>query len=388
MVARNPPNIIEQNMMARRLVVGTGRRMFQPIYQQTLSGSALGQTINIVPRNVGLITGFVVEISGTITAGVGETLSRTGHGPANILSNITYTDYSNQVRINDAGWHLYLLSSARRRSTAGAAYTNTSPSGYALNLWPVQAFPVTIAPTVASPVRWVYEVPLAYSDVDLRGAVYGGVVNATSQLQLTINPQLAVGNTVDNTLSGYASNLAAALATFTAVTVTVYQAYIDQLPTDKGGLPILPMLDLSQSYQLQSTVMTGLVAGLDNAIPYANFRHFLSTAQIYTQGGPVVNTAFGTDINYWALQTANGTQVWRKSPLTMAYDARSVLGNDLPPGTYYYESRAQPLDTVTYGNLQLIVNPIAALPATAVYVGYEMIANLYNLSAAGALPNT
>ena len=229
---------------------------------------------------------------------------------------------------------------------------------------------------------------MAYSDVDLRGAVYAGVVNATSQLQLTVNPAFTAGSGVDPTLSAYDSNLAVALATLTSVTITVYQSYIDQLPTDSRGQPILPMLDLSQSYQLQSTVMTGLLAGQDNQIPYANFRHFLSTAQIYTQGSAATNTAFGTDINYWALQTANGTQVWKKSPLTMAYDTRNTIGNDLPEGTYYYESRAQPLDTVTYGNLQLVVNPIAAASTTAVYVGYEMIANLYNLSAAGALPNT
>src|SRR5262249_31586603 len=142
-----------------------------------------------------------------------QTLSKLG--PANIFSNVTLNDLSNYTRVNTAGWHLFNLQCMKQAfftgpagqgktdfqpapSVFGTAYTNDSPvqakAGSAVVNMPS---PVTTAATG----RWFYEVPVAYSDSDLRGAIYTSVVSATMYLQMTVNPNFGVGTTGDDTLA-------------------------------------------------------------------------------------------------------------------------------------------------------------------------------------------
>lgn len=380
-------NPYEANMQARAAVVRHSIEMTQPIYSATLAGSAIGQVVNIPVRNVGLLKRFIVRITGTFTAGAAETLTQSPHGIANLLSNVTLTDYANQVRVNTSGWHLHALASARRRRTYTAGYVNDTPNDYDNN-WAVSSCPATIAPTVASPFRWWYEIPCCYADDDLRGVIYAGTVSATANLQLTFNTAAILGSGSDPTLAVYGSNLASALGTLTAVQITVYQVYLDQIPVSEQGNLVLPALDLSQAYLIQNTVMSAIVPNQDNAIPYTNFREFLSTFAIFTQGTAGLNTAYGTDVNRWKLRSANFTNIWEKDPYLVALENRRVFMNDLPRGTYYFESRAMPINTIQYGNQELVINPIAALGTSAVYVGYESMANINQVTVAGSLPNT
>src|SRR6185437_10709809 len=91
-----------------------------------------------------------------------------------------------------------------------------------------------------------HELPLAYSDVDLRGAIYTSVVSATMNLQLTLNPTLFAVTAADPTLAMYRAP-AADTVTLNNLYVTVYQNYLDQLPFTSQG-PVLPALDLSKMY--------------------------------------------------------------------------------------------------------------------------------------------
>ena len=111
----------------------------------------------------------------------------------------------------------------------------------------------------------VYEVPLAYSDDDLRGVVYANVVNATMQLQLTINTAgfFAAGSTADTTKAVYSSADSSVLGTLTNVTITVYQVYLDQLPVGQNGV-VLPVLDMATVYELKNTPFTALPNGIDS----------------------------------------------------------------------------------------------------------------------------
>lgn len=368
------------NLQARNLVLARAINMWNSIYTATLTGTPQGQVVNVPIRNVGLIKRFVVEISYDIVENNTVTLTRTPWGPANTLSQIVFTDLANQTRINTSGWHMHLLATARRQSAFGAAFVNDSPINVGSN-FPVITAPTTINNETGS-VRMFYEIPISYGDYDLRGSIYAGVVNATMNLQMTINPNLLVASTGSQVLSAYKSSGAVAAPVVQNFTINVYQNYLDQLPfSDKG--PILPALDMSTVYLLNNTAKPGLSANQDNPFPYANFRNFMSTAVIFDQQG-TLNT--GSDVNAWKLESANYTNIFNYDPYMASLLTREIIGDDFPQGTYYFDHRQKPISTIQYGNMQLILNPSSIAGASSqVLIGYEALALVNQVTQAGSL---
>ena len=379
-------NPMEANMLARQAVLNSGIDMWQSIFTQVLSGDARNQVINVPVRNVGLIKRFVIEITGTIAQSAAETLTRTALGAANVLGNITFTDLSNQTRINTAGWHMHNLATARRQMAFGAAFTNDSPMMMGSNFVVISA-PSSV--TTAQTFRMFYEIPLSYGDSDLRGAIYANVVNATMNLQFTINPNFVTASGTNPTLGVYSSS-AAQTGAVTNVSINVYQNYLDQLPVAQNG-PILPLLDLSTAYLINNTVATGISTGQDFAIPYANFRNFMSTFVLYDNFGSA--SAPGADINYWSIQSANYTNIIKVDPFMAALLTRQIINDDFPAvagrSMYYFDHRRRPINTIQYGNMQLIANPAQVQAATSqMLVGYEALAQINMITQAGSLYNT
>lgn len=381
-----PPSAAQlaaQNAQARNLVLAAGVPRFQQIASTSVDPTT-DPIITINPKNVGLIRGFFVEVSGSIInsdAGV-DVATRTPFGVANMLSNIQFQDMDNVTRINAPGWLLSLINSAKQPLVMGGAYAPNVPMGYGNN-WDVEVGPATIAKGVTSAIRMVYYVPLAYTKLDLRGAMWAGVVNSTAQLQLTIN-QSPLANAGDYTNAIYSGADAGGWSG--NVSVTVYQDYIDQIPYMQGQ-PVLPAGDLGQTYNILQTAMSGLVSGQDYGIPYANFRSFLSTTVVVDNGvTPFLNN--GDEINYFALQAANASQLFKYGPNTAAFMARNVFAADPPLGTYFFSHRDRPITTQQFGNMELIVNPNGNINAAAsLLVGFEFFAQLNQVTFATSLPN-
>lgn len=379
-------NAQQMNLVARQMVLQSAIDMWQPVYTTTLSGDPRGDVVNIPIRNVGLIKRLVVEISFAIVQANAETLTRTAWGIANTLSNITFTDLSNQNRVNTTGWHLFALATARRKAAWGAAFTNDSPVDIGSN------FNVIFQPasvTTSQTCRVFYEIPLAYGDFDLRGAIYANVVNATMQLQLTVNPNIVVASTANPTQAAFISSNTDT-GTISAFTIKVYQNYLDQLPvTDKG--PVLPLMDLSTAYLINNTVATGMSVGQDFAIPYANFRNFMSTFVIYDNFGG--SAAAGAETNTWSIQSANYTNIIQLDPFMSSLLTRQIIGDDFPAEaarySYYFDHRTKPISTIQYGNMQLIGNFATVQGSTTqCLVGYESLALINQITQAGSLYNT
>lgn len=375
-------SIQAQNLAARNAILASAITMMQPTYQQTFTtGTLIGGVFPIQLRNVGMQKRIIIELNATVTVGGTEVQTRSAFGPANFLSNVTLTDLSNQQRVNTTGWHLFSLATVRRQLVHGAAYVTDTPCGVGSN-YPIITAPATFAAGNQT-IRMFYEVPLAYSDFDLRGAIYSNVVNATYQIQLTVNPNFFVASTADDTLAVYKSN-GATLGTMSSLTIKIYQVYLDQLPQANGG-PILPALDLSTTYMLQNTVASNIVANQDNPIPYANFRQFMSTCAIYNQNG-TRNT--GSDIAAWKLQVANYTNILNVDPYVQELGTRNLIGDDFIPGMYYFDHRTQPINTNQWGNMELVINPSTAAASSTVLLGYEMLALAQQVVQAGSLPGT
>ncbi len=386
MNAQAKPDQYAANMQARNVLLANSIDMCQEIFSQTLSGDPRGQNINISPRNVGFIKKFTVEISGTIAQAASETLTRTAFSGANILSDIVFTDLANQTRIDTTGWHAHLLACARRQKNFAAAYTTDSPVDVASNY---QVADVPSSVTTADTFRFFYELPISYSDMDLRGGIYANVVNATMNIQLTLNNGFVVASTGNPTTAVYISN-GTDLGTLSNVTVKVYQHYLDQVPMSNEG-PIVPLLDMSTAYVLNDTVVTGLTVNTDIAIPYANFRDFMSTIVIYDDFGGSGDP--GSTINYWALQSANYTNIWKKDPFMCALMMRNLIGDDFPAeaarNSFLFDNRSRPISTVQYGNMQLVGNFSNVQGSTSqILVGYEALAIINQITQAGSLYNT
>jgi hypothetical protein len=381
------------NSQARQILVSKALTMIQNIYSGTVFPPSNPVIQNLIPRNVGVIKKFVIEVVGTITnTDETNTLTLTDTGLSNLISNVTFYDLNNNLRINTTGLHLTLLSTAKRRrpfaATAGwnaVDTTTTKNLSQMFNvppaLWPVLQGPLTIAAGASATVRAVFEVPIAYTDEDLRGAIFANVINSTMNLQITLNPTAVVNTGVDSTYATYAG----AAGNFTSATVNVYQVYLDQLPVNpQTGKLILPTTDLSTVYELKNTTFPAFTVGQDNPIPFTNFRNFFSVFVIWNENGTTRN--LGSDINYFSLQTANFTNIFKYDPLYAAMIARDIMSADLPAGIYYFSFRRQPIWTTQYGNMQINLNPSSVANGAYANAMWEDMALQNTLSGASSLP--
>jgi hypothetical protein len=369
------------NMMARNLIVGNAVKRTQQIYS-AVHDPASEPVVNISPRNVGLILGFIVQIETNfaVADSTGTALTLTPFGPANLLSRVQFADLNNNTRINTTGWHLHSVNSARAGSPYLAARTNsTYPIAYGNYYTGLVKAAATIAQDANSDASMTYYVPLAYSEQDLRGSIYAGVVNATMQLQLTLNASAVAARTVaagsDAVYVTASSATPPADVTTSPFTVRVYQVYYDQLPAGQNGT-VLPLMDLSTVYELKSTTLTGLVANQDFPIPYSNFRDFLSTFALYRNREAVASGGFSleSDIASWALETANYVNLFKVNPDIAGSWGRQTIGDDFTLGMYYVNTRSKPIATQQYGNMNLVCNPADVQTGAAMLVGYEAFA--------------
>lgn len=396
----------QANAAARAAVLGNAIEALAVVFSQAGINPAAQNVVNITPRNVGLIRGFYVHVATSFTTGITTTLTRTTMGPANLLSLVTFNDLSNQQRINCGGWYLPYLDTQRRRNQsfsaelatgvpASAASGVDTPLGLSANFTsnfalaatntPIMSCPATIAPSTASTIDMWYYVPISYTDRDLRGAIYAGVVNSVMNLQLTFNSaNFQAASTADPTLAVFQSSGAVNAITGQTWSVEIYQDFLDQLPFSNQG-PILPFQDLSWSYLLNTTFFTAMSVGQDYPIPFPNFRNIQSVTLAYDNGGSLNS---GTDINYLSLQSANYTNIFKVSPAMSAILTRNILHVDMPKGMYYYDFRRKPLSTVQYGNLNLIVNPstvTSTLGNSQFLLGFEQLAMQNQVVGAGSL---
>lgn len=375
MAATTQMTVQQQNLLARQLILANAVEMTQQIFSQTVTPSQQN-VLNVTPRNVGLLKGFFVEVTATVTNTAGAATLLTDFNAANILSQITFTDLNNQVRINTTGWHLEFLNTVKRGRVFGSSVASDSPIKYGSNFNVISAT-ASVAASGTGTVKMIYWVPLSYGNDDLRGSIYANVVNATMNLQLTLNTSGVLASGTDDTLAVYSGNA----GSITSATVTVYQNYLDQIPQGTGG-PVLPIADLSTIYEIKNTTFSGIVAGQDFPMQYANFRDFVSTFLVYYNG---TARGVGADVNYLSLQAANTTNIFKVDPFLQALKTRNRMSTDFPKGTYYFDSRHKPVSTLQYGNMQLILNPSTAGAGAYALVGYEAFAYLNTLTQAGSL---
>lgn len=371
----------QANSMARGLIVSSAVKRTQQIFAQTINPTN-ENVINVQPRNVGLILGFIVRVKSNVAVAdtTGTPLTLTPFGPANLLSKVNFTDLNNNTRVNTTGWHLHSVNAARAGAPYLAARENiTYPIAYGNYYESLVQGAAAIADDANSDVGMTYFVPLAYSEQDLRGAVYANVVNATMNLQLTLNANAVQARTVaagsDAVYVTAGSGTPPADVTTADFEVEVYQVYYDQLPQGPNGV-VLPLLDLSTIYELKNTTVQGMVANQDFPIAYSNFRDFLSTFVIYRNREAVTDGGFSrvADIATWSLETANYTNLFKVDPDIAGSWGRQAVGDDFARGMYYINTRSKPIATQQYGNMNIVLDAADVQSGAAALIGYEAFA--------------
>lgn len=353
------------NMQARSLILGNGVRMVQQVQSITVDPTQV-QTLNFQAKPVGLLTGFIVEVTANLNNPAGAQVNRTNFGTANLLSNVTFTDLYNVQRINTAGWHLALLNAARQGFPLGSTFAPNIPMNFGNNYSPFIGPASIPAATASTQVRHIYHVPIAYSPTDLRGSIYSAIVNGVQNLSVTLNSAPVIAGGGDPLNAVYQGNAGGYVAG-ASVTVNVYQVFIDQLPSTNQG-PILPNLDINTIYEVKMQTYTGMAVGSDFPIDYANQRQFLSTCLVFDNGG-TFNA--GSDLDYLMLQAANATPLWKLPPEIVALHSRALFMCDTPPGSYWLDHRGAPIDTVTWGNMALVLHANTVNAGAKAVVGFE-----------------
>lgn len=395
----------QQDAIATRAILASAVDRVQVVGSQQVF-PASNPTMLVQPINVGLIKRFTIHCVGHITNTGTVPLNLTDYGLANLFAQggVQYTDLNNYLRVNTSGAHLSMLASAKRRRSYGATYDddvvgeigapNQNNRSKMLNVPPAEWGVFHCADTIAvggtQLFSAVFELPLSYTDDDLRGSIWANVLNAVQQLTLTFNPQPVTADPQDNTFAVF-SGAAGAAGAIADVEVTVLQEYLDQLPKAPGPqgqmTVILPALSLSTVYELKSTVFQNIPANQEFFIPYANQRSFISTFATFNHDGTATGRQIGGDLTYWALLSANSTYIWKLSPLIATLKSREHLMSDLPAGTYYFPSRRHNIASLQFGNLQLTVNTSNAFfpitPSSYINVMWEAFA-LQNTLASGA----
>lgn len=388
MVATAAPKMNQQqsNQALRQLVISQALLKKQKIYTFTGNPATVNNIFNInnIP-NAGLLTRFIVEVIATFTTLSSGTAAITEYGVWNLLQNVQFTDTLGNQRHNTTGLHLFLASTFKRGRIWCNA--NTSASTAEMDIGGHTQILQGTAPTttVAGTARAVYEIPVAISNTDLRGAIFTGITGAQLSLQLTLNPTPAP-STGDSTYAVFYGS--AASSTISTVTINVYKEYYDQLPMN-GGQFLLPGLDIATVYQLTRANFTGMTVGQDFQYPFTNYRKYLTQNLLYnnsgTNGG--LSPDSGSDVNYLALTGANYVNLFNVGPLEQRRIMREFLGADMPLGLYAFNFAHKPIDTRNYGNMNLILNPATAGASAYTDVMSEFIAYQVDLPQAPSMPS-
>lgn len=374
---QNPYQI---NMAQRRQVLSQSVKRKQQIASTTFNpANGNVYTCNSILA-VGLILRFYVEVICTYAVLESGTTAVTDFGAMNSLSNVQFTDLQNNQRHNCSGLQLAMTQSVKDRQPFVSALSMAQSEGNFGANW-LLAYANAPTTSATGSTRVVYEVPVAYSDDDLRGAIYANVVSNQMNLQLTVNPNPAPFAGDDTFAVFYGT---AAASSISSVTINIYQEYLDQLPIGRTGI-VLPQLDISTLYQLLYTNFANLTAGQDNYVQYTNFRRFMSLLTVYNSTGTRGGRLTGADITFWKMVSANLTSIFQVSPYEQARIQRRILTTDPPPGTYYFPSRKQPIYTLASGNMQLDLVPTVAGNNAYLYVMWEFFAQQNTLTQAGSL---
>jgi hypothetical protein len=343
-------DLLQQNNAMRAALLATAPRMRKKL--GVFGPFQIGESMRQKLFNVGIGTSLDIMVTASVDQSAALTASP--RAPFNLLDKIRVTDYDGTDRINCSGYQLFLNRTVRQNANELNGYHNTPAKSatYALPSVPTNA---------DGTLRFCLNVPFAYDpESDLRGAMLMQTAVGEAFLNIDFNAQAFSAGNDD------AVYTAGTLVGLTDIYVTVYQNYLN--PLQIGNQVPLPMLDLQTVYELNGSLKSSdsIAVGTEKLLNYPNVRTVLGTYLEYVNGG--VMQAGSTDVTAVNLIANGNTKIQEWGPFDLAHKIREQIGCDLPVGSYYISSRARPIETQLYGNVQLGITP-AAVSAGKTYMG-------------------
>lgn len=373
----------QQTAYARDLIWRKAKPIFQMATKKNFSGTvtAGANTMSVNPLQIGFLRRFVVEVTGTITnTGTTTALTLTPNGADNLLTNVTFNDFTGNPRHNCSARALSFVEAFKYRRIPGAATTTDSVSGFGSNIASNVA-PGTIAAsgTTTAVITRIFSIPIMQdTGKNMTGGLWLGVNNQSTLLNLTINSAAVIASG-DPTTAIYTGNS----GTLSNVTVTVYQDYWNNVPTDKNGNPILPVNDIQTAYMITET-NSGMTFATNQASSwnFPTFSKILGTYLTYDNNG-TLNP--GTDLSTIALVVSNYAIIKQFDPNTLDRMTRDLCGASFPKGSYGLSSRDHPLDVSQYPSLQLQVTPSLVNSGATMLITTELLRPVQYMAAAAGV---
>jgi hypothetical protein len=373
----------DQNQMARNLIFSSAKPIFQRVTSKTFTNVAAGNNVlSVNPLQIGFLRRFVVEVVATVSNTSAGTVTLTPNGADNLLTNVTFNDFTGNPRHNCSGRSLSFVEAFKYQRIPGAALTSDSVSGFG-SIIASNTAPSTIATSTTATVRRVFEIPIMVDTGKfMAGGMWLGVNNQSTLLNLTFNTTPIVANGADPLAAIYAGSTGA--GSITSLTCNVYQDYWNNVPVNsQNGQPVLPVQDVSTAYMITET-NTGLTfsAGNASAWNYPTFSKLLGTYFTYDNDG-VLNA--GTDISQIALVVSNYSIIKQFGPYTLDRLTRDILGASMPQGSYGISSRMHQLDVSQYPSLQLQITPSAVTAGAYALITTELLRPIQYMAAASGV---
>lgn len=330
--------LAQQNLFARQALIGSGLHMTKRLQPQE---GNLGDTIRIPLERMGVLTGITLNV--TLPVSVTAAATQSPFGAYSLLKSVKYTDYAGIDRVSTSAYDLHLMNGFKggRMLNSANTFSDTLSGEGDLNT-NILSLPTAVAD---GEINFSIRVPIAYDPKsDLRGAVLSQTVYGDHYVTVDVAKLLVssdamaapyTAGTVDVTTGG-------------KVTIEAYQDYI--MP--QNGVANLPMIDLSTIYAVEGNYQdtANISAGQSKYINWPNSRAILSAIHGFNNGGSgVINE---TDVSQITLLGNSNTNIRELSPRLLRNRMRYMMGGDVASGVYYMDSRAQPVTTQIYGNVQ------------------------------------
>ncbi len=315
--------------------------------------------------NTGLFKRLFLRCRATISNSSAGAIALTPSvfGPHNILNTIAYKDFVGNYRTIAHPAILNIVNSMK----SGRDVRNAVPSSLAnANAGNILNNPVSVPANGSATVIFQIEIPLCYSADNLTGIIPAQVAVGQHTLELTLGNWFGP----DPWLSPFV-----AAATPANITVGLLEVEVTQEFLQPQSLADVPMLAASTAYGIigNMTDNASIVVNQEKYFNYPNARSILSLIFAFNNGNAF---NFGNDLSY--IETIIGSANF-PSKVTANFlleNMRQHLRSDSPPGIYYIGSRAQPINTTLYGQVQLGVMPTLVNANAYMAFGYEIFAPL------------
>jgi hypothetical protein len=380
----------QQNAYARQLIFRNAKPIFQKVASKTFTNVATGNNVFTVnPLQIGFVRRFLVEVTATLSnTDSSHVANEVGFGVDNLISNVTFTDFTGNPRHNASGRSFGFVEAAKYRQIPGAAFTSDSVSGYGSNV------ASNVAPQIAASgtatVTRVFEIPIMVDlGQNMAGGLWLGTNNQSTTLNITINPNpigLPAADPLNLVYRLATGGTTVATSPITSCTVTVWQDYWNNVPSDPTtGTPILPQQDIGTAYLITET-NSGMTfaANQQSSWNFPTFSKMLGTYFIYDNNA-ALNA--GTDISTIALVLSNYAIVKQYDPITLDRITRQILNSSFPSGSYALITRQHPLDIDQYPALQLQVTPTSATSAVGM-ITTELLRPVQYMAVAAGMGGT